>query len=274
MRILITHDTSYHYERPPNGVIQLLRLTPRHHEGQYVVRWRIDLGHDGRLDQREDAFGNIVHSFTLDGPGQKVTVHVEGEVETQDTSGIVRGAIERFPPNLYLRETPLTEPDAEITAFAADIAAQAPATLERLHLLLSLLHRDIQFDADPTHVHTTAAQAFGMRRGVCQDLTHIFIAAARLMEVPARYVGGHLYRTDGILEQGAGHAWAEAFVPDLGWVGFDPANGVSVTEAHVRVAIGLDYYGAAPVRGSRYGGGNEELGVRVRVEQAFVQQQS
>jgi len=274
MRILITHDTSYRFERPASGVIQVLRLTPRHHEGQYVVRWRIDLSHDCRLDQREDAFGNIVHSFTLAGPVQEIALHVEGEVETQDTSGIVRGAVERFPPSFYLRPTPLTEPDAAITAFAADIAAAAAAPLDRLHLLLAALNRDIRFDTDPTQVHTTAAQAFGLGRGVCQDLTHIFLSACRQMDIPARYVGGHLYRDDGVINQGAGHAWAEAHVPGLGWVGFDPANCVSPTEAHVRVAVGLDYHGAAPVRGSRYGGGEEELAVHVRVEQAFSQQQS
>jgi transglutaminase-like putative cysteine protease len=86
--------------------------------------------------------------------------------------------------------------------------------------------------------------------------------------VPARFVSGHFLRSDGLLHQEAGHAWAEAFVPDLGWVGFDAANGICTTDAHARVAIGLDYLGAAPVRGTRYGGGNETLTVAVKVDQA------
>ena len=94
---------------------------------------------------------------------------------------------------------------------------------------------------------------------MCQDLSHIFIAAARSLGIPARYVGGYFHRNDGVIEQDAGHAWAEAFVPDLGWVAFDTANGISATDAHVRVAVGLDYLGAAPVRGMRYGGGGETL---------------
>lgn len=273
MRILVSHHTLYRYEQPANGVIQVLRLTPRHHEGQYVVRWRLEVSHDGRLEQREDAFGNIVHAFTLSGPIEEVGVHVEGEVETQDTAGVMRGTVERFPPSLYLRETPLTQPDAAIAAFAAEIAPQGADAIARLHLLLAALHRNIAFDTDPTHVHTTAAQAFSLKRGVCQDLTHIFIACARLMEIPARYVGGHLHRADGVVEQAAGHAWAEAFVPDLGWVGFDAANGISITDAHVRVAVGLDYLGAAPVRGARYGGSNEKLDVTVRVDQMQSQWQ-
>lgn len=274
MRIFVSHITSYLYDRPPNSVIQLLRLTPRHHEGQYVVRWRIDVSQDCRLDRREDAFGNIMNAFTLRGPVDGVSVHVEGEVETQDTAGLVRGAIERFPPGLFLRETPLTAPDAAIRGFAAEVASREAHPLDRMHRLLSELHRAITFDNDPTHVHTTAAQAFALRRGVCQDLAHVFIAAARCMGVPARYVSGHLHRADGAVEQQAGHAWAEAFLPELGWVGFDPANEVCPAEAHVRVAAGLDYLSAAPVRGARYGGDQERLAVNVRVSQGQVQSQS
>jgi transglutaminase-like putative cysteine protease len=123
-------------------------------------------------------------------------------------------------------------------------------------------------------VGTTAAEAFALRRGVCQDLTHLFIAAARSLGTPARYIGGYFHRADGIIRQDAGHAWAEAYVPDLGWVAFDPANGICATDAHVRVAVGLDYLGAAPVRGTRYGGGGERLAVAVHVGQAAQQVQN
>jgi transglutaminase-like putative cysteine protease len=132
----------------------------------------------------------------------------------------------------------------------------------------------MEFDIEPTLVTTTAAEAFALKRGVCQDATHIFITAARHLGIPARYIGGHFYRQDDVTAQDAGHAWAEAFVEKLGWVGFDPTNGISPTEAHVRVATGLDYLGAAPVRGTRYGGGGESLKVAVQVEQASWQSQT
>jgi transglutaminase-like putative cysteine protease len=136
------------------------------------------------------------------------------------------------------------------------------------------VRHEIAYDTDPTHAGTTAAEAFALRRGVCQDLTHIFIAAARTLAVPARYIGGYFHRADGVRQQEAGHAWAEAFVPDLGWVAFDAANGMCATDAHVRVAVGLDYLGAAPVRGTRYGGAGETLSVAVHVDQAAWQTQS
>jgi transglutaminase-like putative cysteine protease len=275
MRIRISHLTSYVYGTPATSVIQMLRLTPRNHDGQYVARWRIDVSIDCRLDQHEDAFGNLTHTFSTDGPFSDLAVMVEGEVETRDTQGIVRGTVERFPPRLYLRATALTTPDADICAFAAASRdAEDGNVLNLLHHMLERLHDDMVYDTDPTQVATTAAQAFALKRGVCQDLTHIFIAAARSLAIPARYVGGYFRRDDGVDEQGAGHAWAEAFVPELGWVAFDPANGLCATDAHVRVAVGLDYLGAAPLRGTRYGGGGEVMSVKVRVDQASQQTQN
>jgi transglutaminase-like putative cysteine protease len=268
MRIQISHDTIYRYEEPPRSVIQTLRLMPRNHEGQYVKSWRIDVSENCHLDQHEDAFGNMTHVFSAEGPFAELRVLVEGEVDTQDTAGVVKGAIERFPPSLYLRETPLTRADPAITEFAQASQRAGDTPLAVLHHLLEQVHDEIVFDGTPTHATTTAAESFARNRGVCQDLTHIFIAAARSIGVPARYIGGHFQRADGVTDQEAGHAWAEAFVPDLGWVAFDAANGICATDAHVRVAVGLDYLGAAPVRGTRFGGGGEALDVAVRVSEA------
>jgi transglutaminase-like putative cysteine protease len=274
MRIQISHETVYRYEEPARSVIQTLRLTPRNHESQYVENWRIDVSENCQLDQHEDAFGNITHVFSAEGPFSELRVHVEGEVDTQDTAGIVKGAIERFPPSLYLRETPLTRADPAIAEFAQASLRDGDTPLSVVHNLLDRIHEEIVFDGAPTHATTTAAESFSLRRGVCQDLTHIFIAAARSIGVPARYIGGHFQRNDGVTEQEAGHAWAEAYVPDFGWIAFDAANGICATDAHVRVAVGLDYLGAAPVRGTRFGGGGEALDVAVRVSEIGGQRQS
>jgi transglutaminase-like putative cysteine protease len=275
MRLRISHQTIYHYAPPATRVIQVLRLTPRNHDGQYVTNWRIDVSADCRLDQHEDAFGNITHTFAADGPLPELSLLVEGEVETRDVQGIVRDAVERFPPTLFLRETALTACDPAIAAFAAAARREAGEDgLKVLHRLLERLHGEMQFDSDSTRVTTKAAEAFALKRGICQDFAHIFIAGSRRLGIPARYVGGHLCRSDGVTAQDAGHAWAEAFVPDLGWVAFDPANGICVSDAHARVAVGLDYLGAAPVRGTRHGGGTETLEVNVHVDQAAGQTQS
>ena len=275
MRIRISHMTTYRYDAPPTGVTQMLRLTPRNHDGQYLVSWRIDLSRDSQLHQHEDAFGNITHSFTAEGPFDELVVSVEGEVDTVDTNGVASGTLERFPPSLYLRETPLTAPDPAIAGFAEGVREAAGGdTLSQLHTLLDETNSEMTFDADRTGAATTAAEAFALRRGVCQDITHVFIVAARHLGIPARYIGGHFFRDDGVTAQDGGHAWAEAYVEKLGWVGFDPTNGFCPTDAHVRVAVGLDYLGAAPVRGTRFGGAGETLKVQVNVEQAGSQTQS
>lgn len=274
MRIRLAHHTTYEYQQPARGIIQRLRLTPRPHDGQRVIRWRVGFDVDAELRRGEDALGNIVHMAFLAGPVNGLTITVTGEVETGDTHGVVKGAIERFAPEVFLRDTPLTRPDPQLRGFAHEAAGEGREPLGRLHGLLAALNGRIAFDIGRTGVATTAAEAFALGRGVCQDHAHLFIACARTLGFPARYVSGYLAPPEGSVDQDAAHAWAEAHVAGLGWVGFDATNGVCPTPSYVRVAVGLDYLGAAPVRGARTGGGEERLDVRLHVGQAQDQGQS
>ena len=160
MRLSISHRTTYLYTPPAARVIQVLRLTPRNHDGQYVVNWRIDVSADCRLDQHEDAFGNITHVFAAEGPLPELSLLVEGEIETRDAQGIVRDAVERFQPSLFLRETELTACDDAIAAYAAAARQADSDTLPVLHRLLDGLHEEMRQDEDPTYV-ATAAEASG-----------------------------------------------------------------------------------------------------------------
>jgi transglutaminase-like putative cysteine protease len=265
MRLNIRHETTYTYETPAKRAIETLRLTPRGHDDQFIVNWRIDVERDCRLSQATDPFGNTVHSFTVEGPLDGLSIVAEGNVETQDTNGTLSGQVERFPPVIFLRDTALTESDNAIRAFAGEIAAGASGTrLELLHTLAIAVQKRMHFDVDATDTGTSAIEAFRLGHGVCQDFAHIFIASARHLGIPARYSSGYLHRTDQVT-QVAGHAWAEAMIEDLGWVGFDPTNGISPTEAYVRLAVGLDYLGAAPIRGVVYGGSGEKLAVNIAI---------
>ena len=276
MRLRIAHSSVYRYDPPAAGVIQVLRLTPRNHEGQYVGRWRIDVVPDARLAAHEDAFGNITHVFTTDGPLEELRVEVDGEVETQNVNGVVRGSVERFPPSLFLRDTALTQADGAIRDFAQKIRdASGGVALAELHGLLDRLFEDIAGGVGDTASAAApaknAAEAFARKGGAPKnlspkDLAHIFIGAAHTLGIPARYVRGY-FRADKSAEADTSHAWAEAFVADLGWVGFDPSNGCCPTDGHVRVAIGLDSLGAAAVRGTRLGVGAETLAVAIKVDQ-------
>lgn len=266
MRISVFHETTYRYERPAKGMTQLLRMTPRPHDGLHIRSWRIEPSADGRLRPNQDGLGNFVHVFSADGPVEELVLRVTGEVETTDTHGVIRATVERAPIPYYLRETDLCSADDELRAFAESAGAGAAEDrLAALHKLLESLHETVTLETDSSRAATTASEAFAKKRGVGRDMTHIFLAAARHLGIPARYVSGYFLREDGVVDQEAAHSWAECQVPGLEWVGFDPANGFCVGEAHVRVAIGLDYLGAAPVRGSRYGGGEETMDVRLRV---------
>ena len=269
MRIRIDHSTTYSYDRAARFIIQTLRLTPRTSESQTVRGWRIETDVDARLRQSEDAFGNIVHALYTEQPTTSLTVRVTGEVTTVDTAGVVRAGREQLSPIVYLRETPLTKPDKLIAVFASEFKAHPP--LERMHRLMAAINGSVAFEVGVTTPTHTAAEVLALGRGVCQDHAHVFVSAARSMGVPARYVSGHFLRSDRN-DQDAAHAWAEAWIEDFGWVGFDPANGVCPTDRYVRVAVGLDYLGAAPVRGTSYGGGGERLAVKLNVRDADMQQ--
>ena len=269
MRIRIDHATTYAYDRAARFIVQNLRLTPRSSEAQTVRHWQVETDVDARLRKSEDAFGNIVHALYTEQPTRTLTIRVTGEVTTTDTAGVVPPDQERLSPLVFLRDTELTKRDKLISVFASEFLAHPP--LDRMHRLMAGIHRSVAFEVGVTTPTHTASEVLALGRGVCQDHAHVFIACARHMGVPARYVSGHLARRDRA-DQEAAHAWAEAWIEGLGWVGFDPANGICPTERYVRIATGLDYLGAAPVRGASYGGSGETLAVKLVVRDADMQQ--
>jgi transglutaminase-like putative cysteine protease len=272
VRIRVTYATSYSYQADARSILQILRLTPRSHEAQQVLSWQVEADADVRLKSGEDAFGNITHILSTDRPLDGLTITVRGEVRTTDVAGVVARAVERLPAGVFLRETALTRPDAAIRALAERVAREAGEDpLSRLHGLMHALHEAVAFDPAATAVTATAAEAIAKGAGVCQDHAHLFVAAARAMGLPARYVSGHLVRSPDDPAQQAGHAWAEALVPGYGWIAFDPVNDLCPTGGYIRVAIGLDYLDAAPIRGARSGGGEELMTVSLKVAEAQQQ---
>jgi transglutaminase-like putative cysteine protease len=134
------------------------------------------------------------------------------------------------------------------------------------------IYSEYKYDQGSTTVFTTAFEVYVNRRGVCQDFTNLMICIARLLGVPARYVCGYVYtgpKVDGDRQaQGdASHAWVQLYLPQIGWKGFDPTNGILTQTEHVRVAVGRNYLDATPTSGTIFvGGGGETLSVNVQVE--------
>lgn len=260
MRVSIDHLTRYSYEEPAAAIVQILRVTPRSCDSQYVVNWRLDVDADGRVIPFTDAQGNACHIFYADRPLMELAIRVSGTVVTTDTNGVMSGCREPLTPSVYLRFTESTRCSVEIIALAEECRRRDE--LASAHGLMMEIHRRMRFVAGATQVATHAAEAFIQGQGVCQDLAQIFISAARHLGIPARYVSGHFAAPDHP-QQEASHAWAEAFIDRLGWVAFDPTQAMCATEGHVRVAVGMDAQDAAPIRGSRKGGGTESLAVEV-----------
>ena len=272
MILTIMHQTRYRYTMPMRGVVQSYRLTPSRFEGQSVIDWtvRVDAGQQG--GGFRDGAGDWVQGYTVAGPVEEVVVDVNGTIETRDMAGVLRGHRERIPADAYLRPTRATQPDVALTDLAhaavAGTTEGAGAMLERAHRLSDAVADAIVFTPGVTEGHTTGAEALRLGEGVCQDHSHALIACALILDMPARYVSGYLHATEDGVPHEAAHAWAELWVPGLGWVGFDAANRCCPDDRYVRLGSGRDAREAAPIRGIARGPGSENLDVTVSVQAA------
>jgi transglutaminase-like putative cysteine protease len=263
MRLTISHTTEYHYDEPVAYALQRLRLQPKDAATQKVLSWTVTV--DGATQEAgyDDQFGNHVDLVSVVGGERMIRIVASGEVETIDRAGVL-GPHQGFVPLwLFLRNTDLTKPGPLLRDLAAGVTGDSE--LAQMHALMEAIHETVAYLPGTTDTQTTAEQALEAKSGVCQDHAHIFISAARLMNLPARYVSGYLLMEDQV-EQVASHAWAEVHVPGLGWVGFDPANKICPDERYVRVAHGLCYSDAAPISGMRIGTAGEDLKVTLTVE--------
>ncbi|HRP78315.1 MAG TPA: transglutaminase family protein [Aquamicrobium sp.] len=264
MRLKVSHRTIYSYDAPVPYALQRLRLAARSEANQTVISWSLAV--EGAREELRftDHFGNDTRLLSVTGEPHAIEISARGEVEVADTAGIT-GAHSGFAPLwLFENETPLTAAGPLVRDIAQAVASGGD--LDRLHALSREIRARVAYRAGATDAGTSAEGAVAAGEGVCQDHSHVFLAAARLMGFPARYVSGYLMLDDAV-EQAATHAWAEAHVPGLGWVAFDVSNGISPDGRYVRLATGRDYRDAMPVSGIRQGGAQERLEVHITVEQ-------
>jgi len=267
MRLRIQHRTSYTYDRPVTFGLQQLRLTPKSRIGQSVLTWQTHVDGGTRELDYEDHNANHVTLVSFAGDGHTLKVTSEGEVETADTNGVL-GKHAGFAPLWYFRRaTSQTRAGPGIRALTMGLAAEHEDPISRFHALSARILEAVPYTIGETHAQTDAEESVALGAGVCQDHAHIFVAAARSMGHPARYVSGYLMMQDRV-DQEASHAWAEVHIDPLGWVGYDVSNGISPDARYVRVATGLDYAEAAPITGVHIGeGAGERLAVALQVQQ-------
>ena len=264
MRLKIFHTTRYRFDEPVTFALQQLRKTPKSTPQQQVLSWTTQVSGGCKELSFEDHHHNVTELISFDRNTTELEITSEGEVDLTDTHGILGRHRGPAPLWLYRRDTPRTEARAGVKALLRGLDDAAP--LDRLHHLSAAIREAVAYEVGASDPDWSAEDALSAGRGVCQDHSHVFIACAREMGLPARYVSGYLMLNDRTT-QDAMHAWAEVHLDDLGWVGFDVSNGISPDSRYVRVATGLDYSDAAPVSGTRIGGAGEALEVHIEVAQ-------
>ncbi len=267
MVLSIRHETVYRYAAPAVYSIQLLRMTPRPEYLQRTLQWHITA--PGKQQSMTDAFGNVDDIVTLTSPHQEVRIVACGTVEIQAP---VQGRLPEkmlLPVQSFTVPTRLAEPTEAIRSFASRQLRSARASSADLINLASAIRGAVGYQSGATGIHSSADDALRLGLGVCQDHAHLFIACCHAVGVPARYVSGYIY--PGEIEHGASHAWVDAWADDgddVGWVSIDVTHACFQTRDYCRLALGRDYESAAPLKGMRRGGGEEQMSVRVEVSRA------
>ncbi len=264
MQLKISHTTRYSFQTPPFYGLQQLRLTPKSNAGQEVLDWSLDIQGAKIQAAYDDEHGNASHLVAIDPKMNALLITSQGVINMTDTNGVVGPQTGFAPLWLFLRDTALTELGPQVKALSGTIPDDPQ--ISDFHDLSKRIAGQVTYTSGSTAATTSAEQALTLGQGVCQDHAHIFIAAARHAGHPARYVSGYLMMNDRV-DQDATHAWAEVWVGDLGWIGFDVSNGISPDMRYVRIATGLDYSQAAPISGMTLGGSGELIDVTVQVQQ-------
>lgn len=266
-RYEIEHSTRFEYTGPITETMMELRLRPLDGAGQRCLDFKLEVSPRAKIGSFHDGYGNEVHYFNLLRAHQRVRVTSRSLVERGEL-----GASDAAPDDLVLDFLRFRSPVNDVAGVRKLAMRHAPAdpssaasVEQALDTLTVAISHDFLYDPAVTNVYTSVDEVLELRAGVCQDFAHLLIAAARAMGVPARYVSGYIYLpTETGVTEGASHAWAEAWVPGTGWVGYDATHPIRAAENHVRVAVGRDYRDAAPTRGVYVGAATGSMSVSVR----------
>jgi transglutaminase-like putative cysteine protease len=274
-RLEVVHRTTYTYATAVKSSYNEARMTPITDLHQATVNVRFATEPVTQVRRYWDYWGTQVTAFDIGEPHDRLVLTSTAVVETEPAQPPVRGAsweelataVTRDTHAELLAATPYTAQDDELAEQAAALAAGNDDPVDAVLAATEWVHDSLKYQPGVTGVHTSAAQAWQARIGVCQDFAHVAIVVLRAMGVPARYVSGYLHTQKdpaiGDRVAGESHAWIEAWTGD--WWGFDPTNNQEIGHRHVGVARGRDYADVAPLRGVHSGGGKAELEVEVNL---------
>ncbi len=276
MRLRIRHSTGFQYQGDVSASYNEARMLPASSDGQLVVYSHLGITPSSHLHHYEDYWGTRVTSFEQLHAHRELSLTADSVVELRRTESTLERASWDALPQLAATAvstveqtavTRLTRPPAEIVERAREVAASSADPTEAAERLCAFLHAEVEYVPGATTVHSTAAEAWEHRKGVCQDMAHLAIGALRSVGIPARYVSGYLHPNPaapiGETVAGESHAWVEWF--DGSWRGYDPTNAVPIGDRHVIVGRGRDYTDVPPVRGVYAGPSSSRLHVTVEI---------
>jgi transglutaminase-like putative cysteine protease len=264
MRLKIEHITTFTYDKLISEAYTEMCLRPMDAAGQHCLSFSLSTEpHDEQLKYR-DRFGNEISHFDVIQPHQKLVVAARSEVLTPDTFIQQMDALSPLDEFDYLQGSPYAPIIAEIAQIgdANEVTGDPKASALAI---MSHIHATLRYEKGATDVTTTAGQALALGRGVCQDFSHLMLAACRSRMIPSRYVSGYLYNNG---YSAASHAWVDVFIHGEGWISLDPTHNRAQTGEYVRVAIGRDYGDVPPTRGIFVGNARENMDVSVTVRAA------
>ena len=276
----IFHVTQFRYSGPITESVMELRKQPRNDDAQRLVQFALSLKPSAHVFNYVDYFGNTVHHFDIPEKHQQLEITSKAIVEVLPLKPLPEKLSFEMWKELdeiakhqdfweFVLPSHFAKPTEPLLALGHELSiARRDDPLTLLKRINTSLNQAFDYSPDSTSVDSPIDEAITQRRGVCQDFSNIMIALVRQLNVPCRYVSGYLFhRKDdrSHIAQDATHAWVEAYLPTLGWIGFDPTNNLIVGERHTRVAIGRDYADVPPTRGVFKGDVDSELSVGVRV---------
>lgn len=261
MHLKIKHTTTFTYDHPISEAYTEMRLKPLDGDGQRCLGFQLTTEPKDVVLRYTDHFGNDVRHFDVVQPHQILTVAAESEVLTPDVYISDASQLSPLDEFNYLSSTQYAPHASNLADFSASHRIASDALSTALAVMRAI-HQNLIYEKGATDVKTTADKALSLGRGVCQDFSHIMLAACRMQGIPARYVSGYLYNNG---HTAASHAWVDVLTPERGWVSLDPTHDQEQTEQYVRVAVGRDYADAPPTRGIFKGNAKEQMEVNVSV---------
>ena len=281
MHFTVYHLTRFRYDTHVSESVMEVRMQPRTEGGQRCLRFELSTSPRSRVFAYQDPLGNVVHHFDIPARHRELTITAEAVVEFVSTldlpATLPMGAWDAMDAQAfqvrhvdYLHDSKFAAPTDALIAFRDELGVNRELDpLTTLRQLNTRLFDAFEYAPKSTRVDSPIDEALAARRGVCQDFAHVMITLVRGLGIPCRYVSGYLFHRGGAHErsvESASHAWVEAWLPEVGWVGFDPTNDTLAGDRHIRVAVGRDYSDVPPTRGVFKGKARSELGVAVRVQ--------